>query len=52
MTEKGGCDLIVTTPPPTDDHCAEYGYVDAKGKWYTKFVAGYKKVCKKCDEGY
>jgi hypothetical protein len=46
---KDGKCVEIVVEAPEDDHCAVYGYVDAKGKWYTKFVAGCKKVCKKCD---
>lgn len=35
-----------------DDHCAEYGWIDAGKKWYTQFVKGCQKVCKCCEKGY
>ena len=48
---EGKCVPIVVTPPE-DDNCAKYGYIDVKGKWFHKWVAGCKKVCKECVEGY
>jgi hypothetical protein len=42
---------IVETPED-DDYCAKYGYVDAKGKWFNKWVVGCEKVCKECVDGY
>ncbi len=35
-----------------DDHCAEYGYLDAGKKWYSIWAKGCQKVCKCCDPGY
>ena len=35
-----------------DDHCEEYGWIDAGNKWYTYEVKGCKKVCKCCEKGY
>lgn len=48
---NGKCEKIVAIPPPADN-CAEYGYVDAKGKYYAKWTLGCKKVCIKCKTGY
>ncbi len=44
VNSKGECDVVVETG--SGDNCAVYGYIDAKGKWWTKWVAGCKKVCK------
>lgn len=42
----------ISVPAPVDDHCAKYGYVDAKSKIYNDFVKGCKKVCIQCDCDY
>jgi hypothetical protein len=36
---------------PSDDHCAEYGYL-SKGSHSIRWSYGCKKVCKKCNEGF
>lgn len=45
VNSKGQCEKVVVPPI---DNCAEYGYIDAKGKFYPKFVLGCKRVCIKC----
>lgn len=50
VTTSGTCEKIIVVAPA--DNCAEYGYVDAKGKFYSKWVQGCKKVCVKCNTGY
>lgn len=51
--KNGKCvKIIVTFPPPVVDNCLEYKYVDAKGKHYTKWIYGCKKVCVLCKKGY
>jgi proprotein convertase subtilisin/kexin type 5 len=51
--KNGKCvKIVVVVPPPVVDNCLEYGYADAKGKHYTKWIYGCKKVCKKCVDGF
>ena len=35
-----------------DDHCEEYGWIDAGKKWSATWVKGCEKVCKCCEKGY
>ena len=50
MNSKGACEKIIVTAPA--DNCAEYGYVDTKGKFYSKWTYGCTKVCIKCNSGF
>ncbi len=36
---------------PSDDHCAEYGYIRS-GRWEGRWGYGCKRVCKKCESGF
>lgn len=46
---EGKCVLITEDE---DDNCEVYHWVDLKGKFYSKWMSGCKKVCKKCVSGY
>lgn len=35
-----------------DDHCEEYGWLDAGKKWQKTYVKGCLKVCKCCEKGF